>query len=86
MGEFTVPPDEWQGVVGVKFEDRGRAAVMYSPLSEPPPTIPVGDDGQFYVRFYSWWDDDEMPIERRHKLFRSLMGKRVRVTIAVIDP
>lgn len=34
MSEFTVPPDDKDGVTGIKFEDSGQAVIMYCPLED----------------------------------------------------
>ena len=81
--EFTVPPDDRDGTTGIKFEDGGAAAIMYAPLNTNedglnPDTwekAVTGGDGHFFVRLQSW---DKTHL---HPLFRSLMGKRVRVII-----
>lgn len=75
--EFTVPPDDSEGLGGVKFEDGGQAAVMYQGLEGEPKES--GGDGCFFIRFHSW------DAKRQHPLFRELMGKKVRVTIETID-
>lgn len=75
--EFTVPPDDRDGTTGVKFEDIGQAAIMYNPIDEW--AVLEGDDGCFFVRLHSW-DESE-----NHPLFRSLMGRMVKVTIETID-
>lgn len=94
--EFTVPPDDTGGMTGIKFEDGGQAAIMYDPLPEPGQDQP---DSGLFVRLHSWEEDyatlvDPDPLEsasvpgkmiRGHRLFRSLMGKRVRITIEEID-
>ncbi len=52
---------------------------MYSALGEP---VTEGDSqDEFLVRLHSWNEDANVPRERRHGLFRALMGKRVRVTV-----
>ncbi len=70
---FTVPPDESGGICGIKSEDSGQAMIMYSPveLSEV--------ESDFFIRFHSW---DE---KRKHEFFRSLMGRKVKVTIETVD-
>jgi hypothetical protein len=80
--EFTVPPDDREGVAGVKFEDGGRAAIMYHPVAgmyqREGATL---YDPAFFIRLHSW--EEAKPYN--HTLFRSLMGKRVRVTIEVLE-
>lgn len=79
--EFTVPPDDRDGMEGVKYEDGGQAAIMYGPVLSEPVQV-SGDDGAFFVRLHSW---DENPDQAKsHRLFRSLLGKRVRVTVEVL--
>jgi len=80
--EFSVPPDDRDGTTGIKFEDGGRAAIMYAPLA----SMYQRDgatlyDPAFFVRLHSW----EENVPAKHTLFRSLMGRRVRVTIETID-
>ena len=80
--DFTVPPDDRDGVCGVKFEDRGQAAIMYSPVASMyQPEGATLYDPAFFVRLHSW----EEIKPHNHTLFRSLMGRRVRVTIETID-
>jgi len=84
VAEFTVPPDDSGGLTGVKFEDSGQAAICYSPLQTPdvdPETWMTVVEGapEFFVRLHSW---DETT---RHEFFRSLMGKKVRVTLEVVE-
>lgn len=75
MSEFTVPPDDKEGVAGIKFEDSGQAAIMYFPLDEMTDLIDEKASEGFFVRLHSW---DETA---GHTFFRSLMGRKVRVTI-----
>ena len=74
--EFTVPADDSKGLLGIKFEDSGNAAIMYLPEADP---VERGGDGCFFVRLHSW------DAAQKHSLFRSLMGRRVRVTIETIE-
>jgi hypothetical protein len=80
--EFTVPRDDRDGLCGIKFEDDGHAAIMYAPLGsdyQRDGDTLYGDE--FFVRFHSW--EEEPPLT--HRIFRSLMGKRVRVTIETLE-
>jgi hypothetical protein len=80
--EFTVPPDDSGGVCGVKFEDSGHAAIMYHSTEDlRDEAQPTPYDPAFFVRLHSW--EEEEPLN--HTLFRSLMGKRVRVTIEMLE-
>lgn len=87
--EFTVPPNDRDGLTGVKFEDSGNAAIMYAPLNtgeagldpESWDKVIEGHDGCFFVRFHSWDERKGHP----HPLFRALMGRKVRVTVETID-
>jgi hypothetical protein len=81
LSEFTVPPDGKDGISGVKFEDSGEAVVMYVSLDEPKEH---GGDGYFFIRLHSW-DERAVPVAEKHRFFRSLMGRRVRITIETID-
>jgi len=81
--EFTVPADDKDGLAGVKFEDGGDAVVMYMAAEDDPPTS--GGDGSFFVRLHSWDESTEIAEADKHPVFRSLMGRRVRVTIETID-
>lgn len=49
--EFTVPADDSKGLLGIKFEDSGNAAIMYLPEADP---VERGGDGCFFVRLHSW--------------------------------
>ena len=74
QSEMTVPA-EAAGVDGVRVEDQGRAMVLYAPATESE-TIPAGG---LHARLMSW---DESGA---HAGFRRLMGKRVRVTVELLD-
>lgn len=76
---FTVPPDDSGGLCGIKFEDGGRAAIMYDSLER----VSDEDADGFFVRLHSWSEDPNDPTS--HALFKSLMGKRVRVLIEMLD-
>lgn len=90
--EFTVPPDDRDGMTGVKFEDGGNAAIMYSPLNTDEPGLNTetwdkeieGGDGCFFVRLHSW-DESDLDFANKHRLFRAFMGKKVRVTVETIE-
>lgn len=75
--EFTVPPDDKDGICGVRIEDEGKAMIMYCSLENEPSR--TGGDGCFFVRLHSWDD------RNKHPLFREFMGKKVKVTIETID-
>jgi hypothetical protein len=82
--EFSVPRDDRDGVAGVKVEDGGQAMVMYEPVA----SMYQRDgatlyDPAFFVRFHSW--TETRPYFKQHALFKSLMGRRVRVTVEIID-
>jgi hypothetical protein len=83
--EFTVPPDDRDGTAGIKFEDGGRAAIMYAPVAgmyqRDGATL---YDPAFFIRLHSW-EEHGCAEPYNHSLFRSLMGKRVRVTIEVLE-
>ena len=70
---FTVPPDDRDGICGIKTEDSGQAMIMYSPveLSEV--------DSSFFVRLHSWDD------KGKHRFFKKFMGRKVKVTIETVD-
>ncbi len=67
--EFTVPA---KGAVGINVEDAGHVLTMVHSVAPPRE---VGGDGCFFIRLYS---DD---ADSRHKLFRQLMGRAIRVTV-----
>lgn len=82
--ESTLPA---YGSAGVNFEDGGQAAIVE--VSDDNEI--QGGDGCFFVRLQSW---DETGVAQRgqlrpapgsHKKFMSLLGKKVRITIEVID-
>ena len=72
----------------VTFEDGGQAA--YVEIGEGDAQI-TGSDRCFFVRLQSWDDlgavarGQPRPAPGSHKKFMSLLGKKVRVTIEVID-
>lgn len=82
ISEFTVPGTDQDGLAGINFEDGGDGAIMYSAVDTP---MEIGGDGAFFVRFQSWDDRTNVAAADKHQLFRSLMGRRVRVTIETID-
>lgn len=82
VSEFTVPADDRDGLCGIKFEDGGQAAIMYDPADDP---VTEGGDGHFFVRLHSWQDEARKGDGTTHRTFRSLMGKRVRVTIEEVE-
>jgi hypothetical protein len=83
--EFRVP-NKVNHISGVKLEDGGQAAICDYPLDE---RVIEGEDDCFFVRLQSW---NEAAANRErgedllqfHPLLKSLMGKRVRVTIEEI--
>jgi hypothetical protein len=78
---FTVPVDDSDGLVGVKVEDGGQAMIMYAPARQDW----KDEDSGFWVQLHSWEEDLEIPDADQHKLFRSLMGRRIKVTIETVD-
>ena len=66
----------------VEREDGGQA-LIYSqdPLIETGP----GADGKFFVRLQSWDDKDFQDKDRAHQSMRALIGRRIRVTVEVLD-
>jgi hypothetical protein len=81
--EFTVPADDKDGITGVKFEDSGEAAIMYFCAEDNPQEF--GGDGYFFIRLHSYDGRPEIAEHDKHRLFRSFMGRRVRVTVETID-
>ena len=85
IAEFTVPPNDAGGTIGVKFEDGGEAAICYAPLETPEVANSetwmslIEGAPEFFVRLQSW---DET---KQHAFFRALMGKKVRVTVETVD-
>ena len=75
--EFDAPSDEDDG--SLSFEDSGQAAIM------EPDGEEEGDDGCFFVRLRSWYESGPLDGPAPHPLFRSLMGRRVRVTVETVD-
>jgi len=67
----TDVPDTLTDMAGIKPEDDGTVLFFYGMDDENE----EGGDGCFYVRLASY---DET---KAHPLFRSLMGKRVRITV-----
>lgn len=68
--EFTVPPDDRDGVAGLKVEDGGQAMVMYEPLASMYQRA-GGElyDPAFFVRFHSW--TETRPYFKQHTLSRA---------------
>jgi hypothetical protein len=84
--EFGVPENE-QGF-GLNIEDGGQAVIVHAGKT--------GDDHCFFVRLQSWdalgvrpratREKPNPPLpEGSHPLMQSLFGKRVRVTVEVLD-
>lgn len=81
--EQVMLPDE------VRTEDGGCAKIWYCDRHVDGPD---GDEviSKVFVRFQSWDEDnwaerDEAGKPQEHKLFDSLIGKRVRITIESLD-
>ena len=90
VSEFTVPPDDRDGTVGVKFEDGGMAAIMYYPVEDGMVNLDDPADTEFFVRLHSWNEDAARELRDHdykvgHTLFRLFMGRKVRVTVETID-
>lgn len=93
----AAPPDsgKWvaeaylpqHGQPEVHFEDGGQAAIM----EIGDDGVITGDDGCFFVKLQSWDEKGVVPRNQprpapgSHKKFMSLLGKKVRITIEVID-
>ena len=76
--EVVVPTDDRGGMCGIKTEDNGRAMIMYAGDEEPLKLVGY-DDHCLFVRLHSW---DE---SRQHRTFKSLMGRKVRITVEVVE-
>ena len=81
QADMTVPADDSGGMGGVKTEDGGQAMIAYccEDVKE------IAGDGHFFVDMHSWQDDAKKGDLSAHPLFRSLMGKRIRITIETLD-
>lgn len=68
---------QFEGLVEYTKEDSGQALIA---------TIYEGGPKDMFVRIQSWETEDQNTDKKpEHKTARSLEGKRVRVTIEVID-
>lgn len=72
------------GKVDCDKEDGGRALIASIEDQVEPPFVPTvfdnpEDSCEFFVRLQSWDDGKE------HTLMKSIQGKKVRVTIEVIE-
>lgn len=74
-------PANFSKVSGVSLEDGGQA--MIAELDNQTET--VGDDCIF-VRLQSWKDEAHKEDPTSHPVLRSLMGRRVRITIEDMGP
>lgn len=77
VSEFDVP------LKGHDIEDGGQAVIVHA-----DDHAATGDDGCFFVRLQSW---DERAADRSlpagtHPIMQSIFGKRVRVTVEVLEP
>lgn len=71
------------GVVDYDKEDGGQALI--ATIYEQEGVSEDNENGMF-VRIQSWHTDaDELPEEERHPMAMKLAGKKVRVTIEVIE-
>ena len=84
--EFVVPDKFETDTEGgaISIEDSGQAVIL-----DPHPHREFGGDGKFFVRVHSW-DDDATEgasgfTDENHQLMRSIMGRRVRITVETID-
>ena len=73
--ELTMPATIENRMTGIKVEDMGEALVLY----DGNETNEQGGDDAFYVRLVS-----HSP-HKDHVLFKSMMGKRLRVTVEEIE-
>jgi hypothetical protein len=73
--EMTMPATITNSMSGIKIEDRGEALVLY----DGNDTNEEGGDDAFYVQLVS-----HSP-HKDHPLFKSMMGKRFRVTVEEIE-
>ena len=73
--EMTMPATIENSMRGIKVEDRGEALVLYDGNDENE----QGGDDAFYVRLVS-----HSP-HKCHDLFKSMMGKKLRVTVEEIE-
>jgi hypothetical protein len=73
--EMTMPATIENSMAGIKAEDRGEALILY----DGNETNETGGDDAFYVRLVS-----HSP-HKDHPLFKSMMGKRLRVTVEDIE-
>jgi cold shock CspA family protein len=69
---------QFEGLVKYDKEDGGQALIA---------TIYEGGPEDMFVRIQSWEEEDQNNPDKEpeHKTAKSLEGKRVRVTIEVID-
>lgn len=74
--EFDVPKSYARHGSILQSEDSDMALVL-EPL--PDGIAETGPDGCFFVRLQSWDDD------KKHPLMSRLMGKRVRVSVEILD-
>jgi hypothetical protein len=80
--EATIPKLE---ETAVSVEDGGRAVIV-----DLDPESETGGDGCFFLRLQSWDETGTAPVGSRpaagsHPLIRSLLGKKVRITVEVIQ-
>lgn len=65
-----------------KSEDNGQAQIVENAVCSAEANYdPSGDNGLF-VLIQSW---DERDVEDRHPLVKKLQGKKVKVTIEILD-
>jgi hypothetical protein len=62
----------------LSVEDGGQALIL-------DPSHGNDGDPHFFVRLHSWHDGAKIEDPDSHPLFRSLLGKRIRVIIEVLD-
>jgi hypothetical protein len=62
------------------FEDGGQSVIVSPLFCEER-----GGDGFFFVRLHSWQDKAKRGDQTTHPFMRSLFGKRVKVTVEVVE-
>lgn len=84
--EFVTPEKFETDTEGgaISIDDSGQAVIL-----DPHPHREFGGDGKFFVRVHSWDEDATKGVsgftDENHQLMRSIMGRRVRITVETID-
>lgn len=73
---------ELTGKVSEAEKEDGGSALICNVCEDT--VADVEDDEEFFVRLQSW-NEEPVPFNEKHVLLKSLAGKRVKISIEVID-